>query len=79
MVPMQVTFTTPVSSVDHSYATDTEYELPELLASQWIACGYCEAVEAVEAVPATPVKKKSATARRPRAVQTRKTKKAKLL
>ena len=77
MVPMQVTFTTPVSSVDHSYATNTEYELPDLLASQWITCGYCEAVEAEEAVPAAPVKRKPATATSPRAVKTRKTKKGK--
>jgi len=76
---MQVTFTTPVSSVDHSYATNTEYELPDLLASQWITCGYCEAVEAEEDIPATAVKKKPTTTRRPRSVPTRKTKKGKLL
>jgi hypothetical protein len=43
---MKVVMKLSVSTVDASYGAAGEYDLPELLANQWIKAGYAEAVEA---------------------------------
>lgn len=43
---MKVVMKVSVSTVDGSFGTAAEYDLPELLANQWIKAGYAEAVEA---------------------------------
>lgn len=44
---MKVTMKLSVSTVDASYGAGGEYDLPDILAKQWIKAGYAEAVEDV--------------------------------
>lgn len=47
---MKVQFLEPVSSMDGSYGPGEIVDLPEILARQWAASGYCR----VMVVPAAP-------------------------
>lgn len=42
---MKVVFLEPVSSLDGSYAAKETHDLPEILARQWTALGYCRIAE----------------------------------
>jgi hypothetical protein len=44
---MKVVFLEPVSSLDGSYAAKESHDLPEILARQWTALGYCRIAEEV--------------------------------
>ena len=50
---MKVVFLEPVSSLDGSYAAKETHDLPEILARQWTALGYCRIAEDVSPTPAT--------------------------
>lgn len=58
---MKVTMIQSVSSVDGSFAADCDYDLPEILAKQWVRAGYAtpvleeEAPVEAEAPAPTPV------------------------
>jgi hypothetical protein len=71
---MKVVMKLSVSTVTFSYGAHEEHELPELLAKQWIAAGFAEAVE--EAVEEPIIKDNVVVAsrrgRKPRAVETSK-------
>lgn len=51
---MKVSMKLSVSTVDASYGSGGEYDLPDILAKQWIKAGYAEALEDVseESTPA---------------------------
>lgn len=49
---MKVVFLEPVSSLDGSYAAKETHDLPEILARQWTALGYCRIAEEVAPAPA---------------------------
>jgi hypothetical protein len=51
---MKVKFTQSISTRDESYGYGHEAELPDLLAAQWTALGYCVPVQAPAQVPAAP-------------------------
>jgi hypothetical protein len=48
---MKVLMNLSVSTVDRSYGSNTEYDLPETLARQWVRAGYCTPVEEPEPEP----------------------------
>jgi len=48
---MRVLMNLSVSTVDRSYGSNTEYDLPETLAKQWVRAGYCTPVEEPEPEP----------------------------
>jgi hypothetical protein len=54
---MNITMLQSVSSLAGSYSCKKSYEVPDILAKQWIAAGYAKAtVAAAPAVVAPPVK-----------------------
>jgi hypothetical protein len=60
---MKVRFIQSVSTLAESFGVNQEAELSDLLAGQWVAAGYCEAVEpalveTVEPVQVAPLSRK---------------------
>lgn len=68
---MLVTMKLSVSSVDASYASGHDYDLPEILAKQWIAADYAKAksVPVVAPAPAPVVAEPVAPLEAPAAIE----------
>lgn len=73
---MKVRFVQSVSTAQDSFGFGQTHDLPDLLASQWVAAGYCVALEAPKPSKAEPVETPAEPTPEPPKRRTRKSAKA---